>query len=363
MELEANCMTTAMGIMPHRDVDRAMELALSLDIPFWPQLPNLSFYEDMYAQASEHFPGITVDVAASKLLFDTMRFQEELTSYAEIVGQPEAFSLSPRYSLVYHRFLAQDLGRFAAIRGQVIGPVSFGFRMVDENQRPVIYNEDVRALLFEFLQQKVNRQYHEMLQRNPRAIVWLDEPGLGWVFSGFTGYSDVRAREDYREFMAGLEGPRALHLCANINLPYLLELGIELLSFDAYQIEAMPRGYASAIGEFLRRGGIVCWGIVPTDSDGLSQESPHSLSQRLGSYWDVVSREAMLPVEQVARQALLAPARCCLKNIGRVGAADDARDCDILSVAGGIEEKLVDMAFSCLRELSQGLKAKYSLGV
>ena len=31
--LEARCSTTAMGIVPHRDVEQAPELALSLDIP------------------------------------------------------------------------------------------------------------------------------------------------------------------------------------------------------------------------------------------------------------------------------------------------------------------------------------------
>jgi len=36
MKLEGNCQTTAMGIMPHTDVDRALDLALSLDIPFGP---------------------------------------------------------------------------------------------------------------------------------------------------------------------------------------------------------------------------------------------------------------------------------------------------------------------------------------
>ena len=55
--------TTAMGIMPHEDVDRALDLALSLDIPFWPQLPKLSYYEDMYVQAMEHFPGAVIDEA------------------------------------------------------------------------------------------------------------------------------------------------------------------------------------------------------------------------------------------------------------------------------------------------------------
>ena len=52
MQLEANCQTTAMGIMPHKDIDRALELAITLDIPFWPQLPKVNLYEDMYVQVS-----------------------------------------------------------------------------------------------------------------------------------------------------------------------------------------------------------------------------------------------------------------------------------------------------------------------
>jgi hypothetical protein len=44
-----------MGIMPHDSVDEALRLAFFVDIPFWPQLPKLSFYEDMYVQAMEYF--------------------------------------------------------------------------------------------------------------------------------------------------------------------------------------------------------------------------------------------------------------------------------------------------------------------
>jgi hypothetical protein len=56
--IPGNLMTTAMAVMPHTDPTRALDLALSLDIPFWPQLPNFSYFEDMYVQAAEHFPGI-----------------------------------------------------------------------------------------------------------------------------------------------------------------------------------------------------------------------------------------------------------------------------------------------------------------
>ncbi len=78
---DARCSTTAMGIMPHMDVEKALELALKLDIPFWPQLPKVSIYEDMYVQASQNFPGIAIDFDKGRLGFDTARFARELDEY------------------------------------------------------------------------------------------------------------------------------------------------------------------------------------------------------------------------------------------------------------------------------------------
>ncbi len=37
MTIPGNLLTTAMAVMPHKDIDRALEMALSLDVPFWPQ--------------------------------------------------------------------------------------------------------------------------------------------------------------------------------------------------------------------------------------------------------------------------------------------------------------------------------------
>ncbi len=69
LNLEARCKTTAMGIMPYTDIGKALKLALGLDIPFWPQLPNVSFNEDMYTQTSENFPGVVVDPDGKKVLW------------------------------------------------------------------------------------------------------------------------------------------------------------------------------------------------------------------------------------------------------------------------------------------------------
>ncbi len=351
-----------MGIMPHKDIDRALELALSLDIPFWPQLPNVSFHEDMYAQTSQNLPGIAIDVEGERVLFDTAKFADELPVYSERMADPATFALTEEYSAVYHRFLSENLAGRYAIRGQLTGPVSFGFKIVDESGKPIIYNDEVRSILFDFVQRKANAQYRDLRERNSNAFVWVDEPGLGWVFSSMSGYNETQAKSDYAEFLSGIEGPKALHLCANVNLPYLLELGIDILSFDAYQLSTMPREYAGAVARHLQNGGIVCWGIVPTDSTNQENESPESLARLLDGYWNAIFRSTQLSPDQVARQSLLAPARCCLKNIGQVGAAGEAAcPMDQKGYTGSIEETLVERAFVWLQEMSEIMVRTYQL--
>ncbi len=349
-----------MGIMPHTDVERALKLSLSMDIPFWPQLPNVSFYEDMYVQASEYFPGMRVDPESRIVSFDTALFREAVAGdYLNSLENPETFTLSQKYSSVYHRFLERDLTSYSAIRGQIIGPVSFGFRIIDEALRPIIYNDEVRTILFDFILRKANQQYHEMREHNPNAFVWMDEPGLGWLFSGMSGYGDLKAKVDYEALLSSIEGPRGLHLCATINLPYLLELGVDILSFDAYQLEAMPRVYAEAAGAFLRRGKIISWGIVPTEPEAQGKEGPQSLAEKIAKFWGVIAGTTDIPLKQIAQQSLLAPARCMLKNTGRVGAAGEAGGQKALTSDLTIEEKLVETGFSYTRLVSRILQEKY----
>ena len=355
MGFEGRCQTTAMGIMPHKDVDRALSLSLRLDIPFWPQLPNVGYLEDMYAQASEHFPGVIVDNENKRIRFDSGAFEEQLVDYSTKMAEPGTFSLSGSHSVVYHRFLGLDLRKYSAVRGQLIGPVSYGFKVMDENNMPIIYNDQVRPLLFDFLQRKVNAQYRELKDKNANAFVWLDEPGLGWVFSGLSGYSDIRAKEEYGDFLRGLDGPGALHLCASVNLPYLLNLGVALLSFDAYQLEIMPKGYARAVADHVAGGGTISWGIVPTDSSTLATETPGALADRLLRYWGVVAQNTSVSVKQIARQALIAPARCSLKNVGQVGALDEKAP-STLTRSTTVEESSVELAFDYLGKISKAIR-------
>jgi hypothetical protein len=131
-------LTTAMAVMPHKDAAAALEAALSMDIPFWPQLPRLSYYEDMYVQASEHFPGIVLDMDNQTLAFSMDKFIAELEETLARFDDPAYFDISEQYSDVYHRFLKLDLSERPAIRGQLEGPISFGMNVLDQDKRPIL---------------------------------------------------------------------------------------------------------------------------------------------------------------------------------------------------------------------------------
>lgn len=54
---------------------------------------------------------------------------------------PAYFDISNTYSVVYRRFLEMDLSQRPAIRGQLEGPISFGFNVVDQDDRPILFDE------------------------------------------------------------------------------------------------------------------------------------------------------------------------------------------------------------------------------
>src|ERR1035437_9600565 len=127
-----NLMTTGMGILPHKEMERALSLAMSVDIPFWPQLPRMSYFEDMYVQASENFPGIILEPETRKLWFSTEKFYTELENTLMHLESEDFFRMSPQFSATYHQFLSYDLSKYVSIRGQLEGPVSFGLNVLDE---------------------------------------------------------------------------------------------------------------------------------------------------------------------------------------------------------------------------------------
>jgi len=329
-----------MAVMPHRDVDRALEVALSLDVPFWPQLPHVNYYEDMYVQASEHFPGILLDMEKRTLRFSMEKFIAEFEDTMAHFDKPEYFDISEQYSVVYHRFLQMDFSHRPAIRGQIEGPISFGFNVVDQDDRPILFNDTVRPFLLEFMAKRVNAQLERLKKLNANAFMFVDEPGLQFLFSAMAGYGDLAARGDMENFFAMIERPRGVHLCGNPDWDFLLGLDMDVLSLDVYSNGEVFAQYAGSIRKFLDRGGRLVWGIVPSNFEPFEQENLDSLEKRLEEIWTTLANKG-IDRQFLLSRSMLSPATCCLVN-------PDG-------------EKTVEKAFETIIKLSQRLREKMNL--
>jgi len=335
-----NLLTTAMAVMPHKDANKALETALELDIPFWPQLPLLNYYEDMYVQASENFPGILLDPVNRKLGFSQEKFLSELEDVMAKFEDPAFFDISEEYSAVYHSFLARDLQNHPAIRGQLEGPISFGFNILDQDERPILFDDTVRPFMFESMAKRVNTQLARLQEKNGNAFMFIDEPGLQFVFSAMSGYNDHQARQDMEAFFDMIERPRGIHLCGNPDWDFLLNLDLDVLSLDIFTNAERFVSYASSIKRFLERGGVIVWGIVPTNVEPFEQQNQDLLITMLDNLWNQL-REKNIDKQMLLSQSLLSPATCCLVNP------------DVTAT--------VEKGFEMIKQLSSRLRYKYGL--
>ena len=340
MSIPGNLLTTAMAVMPHTDAEAAIDVALSLDIPFWPQLPRLNYYEDMYVQASEHFPGIVLDMEKQTLAFSMDKFILELEDTLAHFEDPAYFDISTRYSDVYHRFLDLDFSDRPAIRGQLEGPISFGLNVLDQDKRPIIFEDTVRPFMYEFMARRINVQLERLKALNPNAFMFIDEPGLQFLFSALSGYDSSAARDDMEEFLAAVERPCGVHLCGNPDWDFLLNLDMDILSMDVYLNAEIFATYAASIKRFLDRGGVIAWGIVPTNFEPFEAETIDTLTDQLEKVWSILEQKG-IDKAHLLSQSLISPATCCLVN-------PDG-------------EKTVEAAFKIVQDLSGRLRDRYNL--
>ncbi len=340
MPIPGNLLTTAMAVMPHTDAESALETALSVDVPFWPQLPNYSYYEDMYVQAAEHFPGILLDLDKRTLKFSLDKFILELEETLAHFDDMSYFDISKKYSVVYHRFLESDLSNRPAIRGQLEGPISFGFNVLDQDERPILFDDTVRPFMFEFMAKRINAQLDRLKILNGNAFMFVDEPGLQYLFSAMAGYNDLKAKGDLVLFFSMVDRPCGIHLCGNPDWDFLLGLNLDILSLDIYTNAEIFSSYAPSIKRFLDNGGVIAWGIVPTGFEAFEQEDMKSLIAQLENVWQILAKKG-IDIPDMLKKSLLSPATCCLVNPDK--------------------EKTVEKAFSIVQKLSVILRDKYNI--
>ncbi len=314
---ELNGLATMIGSMPQSDPQEACSAVLAHlpDIPAWPQLPQRSFFENMYVQYSEGLPGVvlTDDSIWVDRSQDLSQPLEELYS-AYIENDTNSRAVSPEYAAGFHEFLRAVGGhRVKALKGQVTGPISFGLTVTDQDRRPLLYDDTLADAIAKHLRLKAAWQ-EEMLRKHcSRTVMSVDEPYLASVGSAFVSTSPEQVTALLEEVLGGISGLKAIHCCGNTDWSLLLGTSTDILSFDAYSYGDSLALYPSDVQAFLERGGVIAWGIVPNQPGPVSQETAESILERLEGLIAAMSDKGVSK-ELLLGRCLITPA-CALASL------------------------------------------------
>jgi methionine synthase II (cobalamin-independent) len=267
-------LVTGIGSLPHKDAEAALDLIFQYapQIPFWPQLPKRDIREGMVAQYSENLPCLRV--APDSLVFDSKEKEKELEKfYARIISNDiDYFKISADFALGLHKFYQrlekENLSGIKFIKGQITGPFTFAASINDDQGLALLHDPVFMQVILKALAMKALWQIKLFSQFGKKIILFIDEPYLGCFGSAYTPLNREDVVKGLSELTASIKSQDVLlgaHCCGNTDWSIFTEIGsLDIISFDAFAFLDRFMLYAQDLKGFLKRGGSICWGIVPT---------------------------------------------------------------------------------------------------
>lgn len=313
MKLKDRFLTTGIGSLPYIDaVESAEMVCKDFDIPFWPQLPRRGFNENMYTQFSQGLPGLVIDEKNRRIhMRGSGDLSEELARVHEayISKDYNSFGITDEFAKGFYEFIkAAKRHKPQYAKGHVTGPVSFGLGIVDEKERPVMYNDEIREAFVRLLGMKAMWQIDRLRDIAREVIVFIDEPYLTSFGSGFVNIQRQDIVSMLNAIISDIHSKLAIagvHCCGNTDWSILTDTDVDIINFDAYSYAGNVLLYYQDIFNFLKKGGYLAWGIVPT-SESVLKETDKALFERLSLEIENLDKKS-IPKELVASNSILTP--------------------------------------------------------
>ncbi len=321
MEFKPCALPTLIGSLPHTDHRKATRLVLEYtpEIPLWVQLPCHP-EERLLSQFAEHLPGIRGE--ADNIHFDTSDadFQQELlTFFEEYLAVTEGekalkdsiFAFSETTGKGFKIFLdeVKNLNPHpVALKGQITGPFTMLTGLKDQNGKMAYFDFQLREAVVKAIAMKARYQVEEMKAASKNSIVFMDEPGLsGFGSSAMVSIPREDVQADLTEVIDAIHsagGICGIHVCANTDWSLVLSTQIDILSFDAYGFFEKILLFKDQLKQFMEKGGVIAWGLVPTlNQEDLQREDVASLKAK----WESQVRDLGADPELTKAHALITP--------------------------------------------------------
>lgn len=286
--LKLGCL--AIGSLPYDNVQDAMNIVKEVysQIPYWPQLAHVNRNEDMVLQVLQKFPGLSQKEDDGSIFVDNEsdeffeQLEEVFVDYEEIMAGNdellEKYAIKDECSSTFLPFLdivKETKPKFA--KGQVVGPFTLATSLNDKEGRCVYYDETLREVVLKLLSLKVLWQIKNIKKVSPETtpIIFMDEPSISQLgTSAFITISTEEVVSLFKELSDVIKNAGALsaiHCCGKCDWNTPIESGVDIINLDAFSFAQNLSLFASDVEKFLKRGGILTFGVVPTlDKDALA---------------------------------------------------------------------------------------------
>lgn len=352
MEFKPRCIATAIGSLPHSSAEQAVDVVLNAlpHAPIWPQLPKRGMREQMEIQYSEGLPRVVLDEEKQRMYFNTDGdYSEDLAVFyegymaGEEGGDFTAAAISPEFSAgipALESRLKALARQLLCVKCQVTGPLSFALTIVDQGKRAIFYNDEFADVVVKGLAMKARWQIEKFKPYAQRVICFIDEPILS-AFGSSTYVSVQRSDvvEKLGEVIDAVHnsgGIAGIHCCGNTEWSILVDAGVDVVNFDAYDFGETITLYPEHMKRHIvERGNAIAWGIVPT-STAIRDETVESLMAKLEGVVGALAAKTGISKEQLFEQAIITPS------------------CG----TGSMERADAERVFMLLGQLSQAMRAK-----
>ncbi|NWG04879.1 MAG: hypothetical protein HXY44_18650 [Syntrophaceae bacterium] len=330
------------GSLPHKDPFKASETILNYfpESPYWPQLPCKDLREGMLVQFTEGMPGVAMD--GEKVYFHSPFYPAaEWEKFYEVSSENplDHFAMGREYASGFYALLELLKDKKPIlIKGQITGPITFGLGVSDEKKIPILYDPNLKEMFLKIITFKARWQERMLSGVAPEAetLIFFDEP----ILSGYGSISMNVGKEEIIECLnkviSALDGLSGIHICGATDWSLIMQTGIKVIHFDAYQFFSNMLAYASELNPFLLNGGRLAWGIVPSEEESLKKETTPSLMKNLEEKIDLFIREGIRE-EILIRNSLV------------------SQSCGLASMS----TELAERALHLTQELSSVMKKKY----
>lgn len=293
-KFQPHCLATGIGSLPHPNLDDALELIFQklCEIPHWPQLPKWGEEEGFINQYIEPLVrlGLVSRNENGDPYFDLQseNWLENITEFYEVYlrasqGEEDAlnfFSFPESGGAGFYGFIDKlkkdGIGTAKCLKGQISGPLTLALILKDENKKPAYYVPELRELLVKTLAMMAKWQTVQLKKFNLPVLMFVDDPGLsGYGVSTHITLKRDDIIEDLNFIYAQIHqtgGITGSHSCAGIDWTLLTDSNVDIISFDAYNYFSTLGVYHQNVKEFLEKGGILAWGIVPTSQNVWDEE-------------------------------------------------------------------------------------------